>query len=87
MNPVLKLANINVSIGGSLILRDVALEVPKSQVVCLMGRNGVGKTTTLRTIVGLRKPSKGSLELDSEDLLPLSPDKRARAGIGATGDG
>jgi len=82
MSPVLKLANINVSIGGSLILREVALEVPKNQVVCLMGRNGVGKTTTLRTIVGLRKPSSGSLELESTDLIPLSPDKRARAGIG-----
>jgi urea transport system ATP-binding protein len=82
MQSVLKLANINVSIGGSLILRDVAIDVPKNQVVCLMGRNGVGKTTTLRTIVGLRKPTSGSIELESKNLLPLSPDKRARAGIG-----
>lgn len=79
---VLNLANINVSIGGSLILRDVAIHVPKNQVVCLMGRNGVGKTTTLRTIVGLRKPTSGTIQLDSLNLLPLSPDKRARAGIG-----
>ena len=63
-------------------MRDVAIHVPKNQVVCLMGRNGVGKTTTLRTIVGLRKPSSGSISLDSQDLLPLGPDKRARAGIG-----
>lgn len=80
--PMLNLAGINVSIGGSLILKDVAIHVPRNQVVCLMGRNGVGKTTTLRTIVGLRKPSTGTIELESRNLLPLNPDRRARAGIG-----
>lgn len=82
LSGLLEIEKLNVSIGGSLILRDVTLHVPKNQVVCLMGRNGVGKTTTLRTIVGLRKPSSGSLQFDSVNILPLSPDKRARAGIG-----
>ncbi len=79
---MLKIENLNVSIGGSRILRGVNLEVPDRAVTCLMGRNGVGKTTTLRSIVGLRTPSEGSITLDGEDLLGLKPEFRARKGIG-----
>src|SRR5438067_4915646 len=79
---MLQLRALNVSIGGSRILRDVSLGVPKNEVVCLMGRNSVGKTTTLKTIVGVRKQSSGSISLDDVDISALGADKRARLGIG-----
>ena len=79
---MLKIENLNVNIGGSRILRGVTLDVPDKAVTCLMGRNGVGKTTTLRSIVGLRVPSEGSITLDGESLLGLKPEHRARKGIG-----
>ena len=79
---MLHLSQIEVSIGGSQILRGVDFHVPAHSVACLMGRNGVGKTTTLKTIVGLLKPSSGSIQLDGKDLSNLSPEDRARAGIG-----
>lgn len=79
---MLKIENLNVNIGGSRILRGVNLDVPDKAVTCLMGRNGVGKTTTLRSIVGLRVPSEGSIQLDGENLLGLKPEFRARKGVG-----
>jgi urea transport system ATP-binding protein len=56
--------------------------VPERSLVCLMGRNGVGKTTTLKSIVGLVKTDNGSVKLDTDDLTRLAPDARARCGIG-----
>ncbi len=79
---MLELSDINVSYDGSLILRGVSLTVPEHSLVCLMGRNGVGKTTTLKSIVGLAKPDNGSVKLAGSDLTKLKPDARARLGIG-----
>jgi urea transport system ATP-binding protein len=79
---MLQIANLEVAIGGSRILRGVTLEVPKNSVVCLMGRNGVGKTTTLKSIVGLLKANVGSVTLCDQTLTHSSPEARARAGIG-----
>jgi urea transport system ATP-binding protein len=79
---MLQLSNIKVSYNGSLILRGVNLTVPERSLVCLMGRNGVGKTTTLKTVVGLVKPDAGSVKLDGAELLGLPPDACARRGIG-----
>jgi len=79
---MLSLLNLNVSYDGSRILRGVSLTVPERSLVCLMGRNGVGKTTTLKSIVGLVKPDTGSVKLAGQELLPLRPDERARRGIG-----
>jgi urea transport system ATP-binding protein len=78
---MLRLHQINVAYDGSQILRDVHLDVPARQVACLMGRNGVGKTTTLKAIVGLVRPLSGSIELDGESLADLPADVRARKGI------
>jgi urea transport system ATP-binding protein len=78
---MLKVSQLEVEIAGSRILRGVDLEVPEKSVVCLMGRNGVGKTTTLRSIVGLAKGS-GSVRLAGEDITPLNTENRARKGIG-----
>jgi urea transport system ATP-binding protein len=79
---MLTLSNINVSYDGSLILRGVNLTVPEKSLVCLMGRNGVGKTTTLKSIVGLVKPTAGEITLAGQKLTGLKPDARARSGVG-----
>jgi len=79
---MLELSNITVSIQGSRILRGVNLTIPERSLVCLMGRNGVGKTTTLKSIVGLMKTDTGSVKLAGQELLGLAPDARARQGIG-----
>lgn len=79
---MLQLSDVSVSYDGSRILRGVALRVDPGQVVCLMGRNGVGKTTTLKSIVGLVKTDSGSIQLGGTDLTRLSPDARARQGLG-----
>ena len=78
---MLTVSNLDVSISGSRILRSLSLEVPANRLVCLMGRNGVGKSTTLKTIVGLLKPNAGSIRFEDRDLLPLKPEVRAHAGL------
>ena len=79
---MLSLQGLNVSYGDSQVLWDVDLHVPAGRVVCLMGRNGVGKTTLLKTIMGLLKPRSGSILLRAERLTALSSDRRAKRGIG-----
>ena len=79
---MLKIDALNVSIGGSRILRGVDLEVPDNAVTCLMGRNGVGKTTTLRSIVGLRKLTSGDIQLHGDSIINMRPEQRAKHGIG-----
>jgi urea transport system ATP-binding protein len=79
---MLTLSDIAVSYDGSRILRGVNLTVPQKSLVCLMGRNGVGKTTTLKSIVGLVKTDAGSVKLDNEELTGIAPDHRARKGLG-----
>ena len=73
---------LNVSYGDSQVLWDVDLHVPAGKLVCLMGRNGVGKTTLLKSIMGLLKPRSGSIRLQGKPVAALSPDQRARQGIG-----
>jgi urea transport system ATP-binding protein len=80
--PLLQLSSVETDIGGSRILRGVNLEVRAGELVALMGRNGVGKTTTLRSITGLRPIRAGSITLDGQRIDKLPIDARARAGIG-----
>ena len=79
---MLTIANLSVAYGETLILRDVNLEVRPGEVTCLMGRNGVGKTTLLKSIMGLLKPRQGRILFQGRDLTHATPDKRARLGIG-----
>jgi len=79
---MLSLSNISVCCDGSRILRNVSLAVPAGKVVCLMGRNGVGKTTTLKSVLGLVKLDTGSIKLGESDLTTLKPEQRVRQGIG-----
>ncbi len=80
--PTLTVRDVSVSIGGSRILRGVDLEVRPKTVFCLMGRNGVGKTTTLKAITGLTGTDAGSVNLLGKEISRMSPDKRALRGIG-----
>ena len=82
MSTMLSVEQISASYDGSRILRDVSFEVPARQLVCLMGRNGVGKSTTLKSIVGLLKLGGGSIRLDGQEIGALAPADRARLGIG-----
>jgi len=79
---MLSIDKVSISLGGSRILRDVSLEVGANHVFCLMGRNGVGKTTTLKSVVGLYKPNSGRVVFDGHDISRMPPEERARAGIG-----
>jgi urea transport system ATP-binding protein len=82
MSELLQLSAVEAYIGGSHILRGLNLTVGAGEVVALMGRNGVGKTTTLRAITGVLPVRSGSITFRGRDLLKLTPDARARAGIG-----
>ena len=79
---MLTIDSLNQYYGGSHILRDVSLEVRAAACTVLLGRNGVGKTTLLKTIMGLVPARGGSLQFDGQDLLRLPPFQRVRAGIG-----
>ncbi|OLO07344.1 urea ABC transporter ATP-binding subunit UrtE [Salinicola sp. MH3R3-1] len=68
--------------GESHILRDLSLDVPAGRCTCVMGRNGVGKTTLLKTIMGEVAARSGAIRFDGEDLLKRRPEARAGLGIG-----
>lgn len=82
MSALLQLSSVETDIGGSRILRGVTLEVNSGEVVALMGRNGVGKTTTLKSITGVLPVRAGSILFDGQMIERLPMDVRARAGIG-----
>ena len=73
---------LNQYYGGSHILRDVAFEVPAGKVTALLGRNGVGKTTLLRALMGLVPIRTGKVVFEEKDLTRAKPNERARAGLG-----
>jgi len=79
---VLAVANLNQYYGGSHILRDLSFEVPAGKVTALLGRNGVGKTTLLRTLMGLVAAKTGTIRFGEADLTSAKPYERVRAGIG-----
>lgn len=78
----LSVVNLHVSIGGSAILRGVNFTVPPKSVFCLMGRNGVGKSTTLKALTGLYPSDAGDFVLDGVSITQLDSARRARAGLG-----
>ena len=78
----MQVRGLNVYYGESHILRDVDLTVKSGQMVCLIGRNGVGKTTLLKTVMGLLRQRMGEVELAGREVSGLPPHGRARGGIG-----
>jgi branched-chain amino acid transport system ATP-binding protein len=79
---MLHVQNLAVDIQGSPVLRGVSFEVGAGELVCLVGRNGAGKTTSFRTVMGFRRPAAGTIELDGRDIAGLRPHRIARLGIG-----
>ncbi|MEZ5648953.1 MAG: urea ABC transporter ATP-binding subunit UrtE [Burkholderiaceae bacterium] len=79
---MLEIKNLNQAYGGSHILRDVSLALPEGQVSVLLGRNGVGKTTLLRAIMGVVPIRSGQILLNGQAIEKLPPEKRVAAGIG-----
>ena len=73
---------LNQYYGGSHTLRDVSFEIPAGACTTLLGRNGVGKTTLLKCLMGLLKTQSGTLTFDDHDVTVLAPFQRARLGIG-----
>jgi urea transport system ATP-binding protein len=86
-NPLLKVNGLNVYYGESHILRNVDLSIQEGKMVCLIGRNGVGKTTFLKTIIGLLQQRSGTIEYGNGQLAAQPPYRRARAGIGYVSQG
>ena len=84
---MLKIENLHVSYGGIQALRGISLEVPDGKIVTLIGANGAGKSTTLRTISGLVKASSGSIQWNGEELLGKPIDQIISAGIAMSPEG
>jgi branched-chain amino acid transport system ATP-binding protein len=84
---VLRLEDVNAYYGASHVLQGVSLEVPTGGVASVLGRNGVGKTTTLRTIMGLATARAGRVELDGRDITGWAPHLVARAGVAYVPEG
>ena len=84
---MLRLHALNTHYGPSHILQGVDLHVPAGRICALLGRNGVGKTTTVRTIMGLTPPTSGQILLDGQDIAGWAPHKVARAGVAYVPEG
>ena len=79
---MLKVENLNQSYGDSRTLWDISIEVPAGQCTCVMGRNGVGKTTLLQCLMGTLPLASGRIEFKGEHIENLKPSSRSRLGIG-----
>ena len=78
---MLKIDNLKVNYGGIEAVKGISFEVPERQIVTLIGANGAGKSTTLRSIAGLVKPASGRIHLQGEDITGLTPDRIVTKGI------
>ena len=78
---MLKIDDLKVRYGGIEAVKGISFEVPEGAIVTLIGANGAGKSTTLRTIAGLVKPASGRIHLQAEDITGMSPDKIVTRGI------
>ena len=87
MEPLLKILNVETYYGPVMAIRGVSLNVEPGQIVVLLGANGAGKTTVLKTISGAMDPQKGSVTFDGTEITGLDPDKVARAGIAHVPEG
>jgi branched-chain amino acid transport system ATP-binding protein len=83
---LLHIDRINTFYGQSHVLQDVSLDIDEKKVVCLLGRNGVGKTTTLRSIMGLTSPRSGSILFNGKEIVGKPPFQIAQLGIGYVPD-
>ncbi|EIJ80407.1 urea ABC transporter, ATP-binding protein UrtE [Bacillus methanolicus PB1] len=79
---MLSVQNVAAGYGQSVVLENVSIQVSKGAVTAVLGRNGVGKTTLIKSIIGLIKPIAGTIEWENEDITSLPPEEKVRKGIG-----
>ena len=84
---MLSISGLNTHYGASHILQGVDLEMARGSIAAILGRNGVGKTTTVKTIMGLVPPSSGSIRLDNDAITGWAPHRVARAGVAYVPEG
>ena len=85
--PVLKVANVETYYGPILAIRGVSFEVPKGGIVTILGANGAGKTTVLKTVSGVMDPQKGSVLFEGREIRGMDPDKVMRLGMSHVPEG
>ena len=81
MSNILEIRDLTVSYGGIRAVKGISMDVPKGQIVTLIGANGAGKSTTLRTIAGIVKPQTASIRMDGVELVGKSPDQIVQQGV------
>jgi branched-chain amino acid transport system ATP-binding protein len=86
VSPLLSVRGVSASYGEAQVLREVSLDVAAGEVVTLVGRNGAGKTTLLRCLMGLHRPTAGTVTLSGADITALPAHRRARRGLGFVPD-
>jgi branched-chain amino acid transport system ATP-binding protein len=79
---LLEVKNLNTYYGKSHVLQDMSISVDRGEIIALLGRNGMGKSTTLKSIMGLVQPSSGSIVYNGKDIFGYAPYQAARTGIG-----
>ena len=84
---MLEVNNIKVAYGKTVVIHELSLKVKKGELVTLLGANGAGKSTTLKTIVGLLKPLEGEIIYEGEDISKIAPEKRVKKGISLCPEG
>lgn len=84
---MLEIQNLHVYYGGIHALHGISLSVPAGKIVALLGANGAGKSTTLRTIMGIVKPTEGSIELEGKSLLGMKPFDIVKQGVALVPEG
>jgi urea transport system ATP-binding protein len=82
LSDILRLIDVTVGYGDGTVLSEVNLSVASGQALCLLGRNGVGKSTLVKTVIGLLRPRHGQVLFDGDDITRQTPHARARLGIG-----
>ncbi len=82
MAELLQIANLSAGYGEAIVLPGVSLSLGEGEALALLGRNGMGKTTLLNSIIGVTRYRSGTIALGARDITPLRPDQRAHAGIG-----
>jgi branched-chain amino acid transport system ATP-binding protein len=82
MPDILTIDKLSAGYGEAVVLREISFTIPEGKSLALLGRNGMGKTTLLNTIVGVTRYRGGRIALDGKDITKMRPDQRAHAGIG-----
>src|SRR5919198_1081727 len=85
--PILKVSNLETYYGPIMAIRGVSFEVPRGGVVTILGANGAGKTTVLKTISGVMDPQKGTVTFDGREIQGLDPDRVVRLGLSHVPEG